>query len=309
MLKAMLRGLFAHKLRLVLSALAIILGTAFMSAAFVGGDTISKGFTDLFSTINEDIDAQVTAKTDDVPSVDGGGGEALVTKVVPQAVADKLKGLDGAESVTPQVVSDGARLIGKDGKVVAGTGAPRLGGAWPANINEDPNLELRQGTGPNAPDQVVLSANLAKSADVTVGDKVEIITLQPRRTFTVSGISGYKGGRDSLGGETFIFFTMPVAQELMLGTTNAYSNVDIKAAPGVSQETLKERAQAVVGPDYTVRTGEETSQDQASGIQGFLSIFSTGLAVFGFLALFTGAFLIFNTFSMLIAQRTRELAL
>src|SRR5688572_16088764 len=182
MLKAMLRGLFAHKLRLVLSALAIILGTAFMSAAFVSGDTISKGFTELFSTINEDIDAQVTA-TSDVPEVPGGGGEALVTKVVPQAVADKLKGLDGAESVTPQVVSDGARVIGKDGKVVATSGAPRLGGAWPANINEDPNLELRQGTGPNAPDQVVLSANLAKSADVTVGDKVEIITLQPRRTF------------------------------------------------------------------------------------------------------------------------------
>ena len=94
MLKAMLRGLFAHKLRLILSALAIILGTAFMSAAFVGGDTISKGFTDLFSTINEDIDAQVTAKTD-VASPQGGGGEALVTKVVPQAVADRLQGLDG----------------------------------------------------------------------------------------------------------------------------------------------------------------------------------------------------------------------
>ncbi len=308
MLKAMLRGLVAHKLRLLLSALAVILGTAFMSAAFISGDTISRGFTDLFSTANEDIDAQVTGKSD-VPAAPGGGGEGLITAVVPQDVADKLNGLDGAETVTPQVVSDGARVIGKDGKAIASNGPPRLGGAWPPNIADDPNLELRQGTGPSAPDEVAITANLADAADVTVGDTIEVITLEPRRPFKVSGIVGYKGGRESLGGETFVFFTLPVAQELMLGRTGVYSNVDIKAAPGVSQETLQQRAQAVVGDGYTVRTGKQTSEAQAGSIQSFLSIFSTGLAVFGFLALFTGAFLIFNTFAMLIAQRTRELAL
>ncbi|HCT78093.1 MAG TPA: ABC transporter permease [Micromonosporaceae bacterium] len=308
MLKAMLRGLFAHKLRLVLSALAIILGTAFMAAAFVGGDTISKGFTDLFSTVNKDIDVQVTGKSD-VPGMPGGGGESLVTVVVPQSVADRLKTVDGAARVTPQVASDGARVIGKDGKVVASTGAPRFGGAWPADPSSDSILELREGAGPVAPDQVVLSANLARSADVKVGDHVEIITLQPRQKFTVTGIAGVTGGRDSLGGETFVYFTQPVAQELMLGQTDVYSNVDIKAAPGVPPDELKKRVEAAVGDGYKVLTGKESSEAQASSIQGFLTVFSTGLAVFGFLALFTGAFLIFNTFSMLIAQRTRELAL
>lgn len=302
MLKAMLRGLFAHKLRLILSALAVILGTAFMTAAFVGGDTIKKGFNELFSTVNENIDVQVTGKSD----VPGQGGQNVVTAVIPQAVADKLKTVPGAQTVTPQVFSEGARVIGKDGKVIQGNA--RLGAAFPDDLAEV-NSVVREGSGPRAPDQIAINAQLAQAGDFKVGDNVEVLTLQPRKTFTVSGILGIEGGRDSLGGETIVYFTLPVAQELMLNAPGSYSNVDLKAAPGVSPQELKQRTIAAIGDAYTVRTGEETAEAQSGIFNAFLNVFSWGLAVFGFLALFTGLFLIFNTFAMLIAQRTRELAL
>jgi putative ABC transport system permease protein len=304
MLKAMLRGLFAHKLRLVLSALAIVLGTGFMSAAFISGDTISRGFTDLFSTVNESIDVQVTAKSD-IPGVPG-GSEAVITATVPQSVADQLKSVPGAEMVTPQVASDGARVLGKDGKTIASTGAPRFGGAW----TDDGTVEIREGRPPTAANEVAITANLAKSGDFKVGDTIQVLTREPQQSFTVTGIAGYPGGRDSLGGETFVFFTTPVAQQLMLGETGVYSNVDLKAAPGVSPAELKTRVESAIGTtNYQALTGEETADAQASGIQAFLNVFKIALGVFGVLALITGAFLIFNTFSMLIAQRTRELAL
>jgi len=301
MFKAMLRGLLAHKLRLVLSALAIVLGTMFMSGAFITGDTISQGFTSLFSTVNSDLNVQVTGKSDV-----NNEQSSVVTATVPQRVADEVKKVDGAADSTPQVASDGARIIDKNGKVVATSGPPRFGVGW---TGSEGLLELREGTGPSAPNQVALSANLAETAGFGVGDQVQVLTLQPAKTFTVSGIFGYAGDRDSLAGETTIAFTMPVAQELMLGKLGEYTSVDVKSAPGVSDEELQKRVQAVVGSEYDVRTNTEATEAADDGIQSFVSILKTGLTIFALIALIVAIFLIFNTFSILVAQRTRELAL
>lgn len=307
MFKAMLRGLLAHKLRLVLSALAVVLGTMFMSGALIGGDSINKGISELFSSIGENIDVEVTAAK---PPGQQPGGDDLITKTVPQDVVDKLSGVDGASGVIPNVFSDGARVIDKQGKVVPTTGAPRFGVGWSPPSAAIANIEVRQGNAPTAPDQIMISANLAEKTGYTIGDKVEVITLQPRKTFQVTGISGLTEGRDSLGGETYVFFTEPVAQELMLGSgPGNYSSIDVTAKTGVTPAQLKTQVQAAVGDAYTVQTGKEVAEAEAGPIQTILGFLTTGLAVFGGLALFTGLFLIFNTFSMLIAQRTRELAL
>jgi putative ABC transport system permease protein len=301
MLKAMLRGLVAHKLRLVLSALAIVLGTMFMSAAFVAGDTVARGFSSLFSTVNSTLDVQVTAV-----SPAGTQDSGIVTAAIPQSVANEIGRVDGVKKATPQVMSDGARVIDKKGKVLPSTGPPRFGMGWTGG---DGLIQIRQGQPPAAPDQVAISANIAKETGFTVGDRVDIITLQPRKTFTVSGILGYSGGRDSLAGETTVAFTMPVAQELMLGKPGGYTNVDVQAGNGVSQEVLKNRIAAAVGPKYAVKTAKETADEQASSVSGFVNVLKTGLTVFAVVGLITAAFLIFNTFTMLVAQRTRELAL
>jgi putative ABC transport system permease protein len=301
MFKAMLRGLLAHKLRLVLSALAIVLGTMFMSGAFITGDTISQGFTSLFSTVNSDLNVQVTGKSD-VNNQQSG----VVTATVSQRVADEVKEVDGVASATPQVMSDGARVIDKNGKVVASSGPPRFGMGW---TGTEGLLELREGTGPTEPGQVALSANLAETAGFGVGDQVQVLTLQPAKTFTVSGIFGYAGDRDTLAGEMTTAFTMPVAQELMLGKLGEYTSVDLKSDPGVSDEELQKRVQAVVGPEYDVRTNKEATEVADDDIQSVVSILKTGLTIFALIALIVAIFLIFNTFSILVAQRTRELAL
>src|SRR5262245_26201005 len=127
MFKAMLRSLLTHKLRLLLSAVAVVLGTMFMSGAFIGGDTVAAGFEQLFATVNTNLDVQVTAKSEAPVSPQGSG---VATAFLDRATADKVAGVEGVARATPTVVSDGARVIGKDGKVVSTTGAPRLGMGW-----------------------------------------------------------------------------------------------------------------------------------------------------------------------------------
>ena len=303
MFRSMLRGLLTHKLRLALSALAVVLGTMFMAGAFVAGDTFSQGFTALFSTVNRDIDVRVTAK-DTAP----GGQNTQIgapTALLDEATVRTVQTVDGVARVTPGVYSQGARLIGTDGKVVGGTGPPRQGVAWQA---DDPLLQLREGRAPAADDEIAINQGLAEASGYSLGQTADVITLQPRAPYRIVGIFGYPGGRPSLAGETTVAFTLPQAQKVLLGAPGKFTSIDVKAAPGVSDGTLRDRIAAAL-PDDEVRTGAQVAEEQQSATSSFVTILKTGLVVFALIGMFTGAFLIFNTFSMLVAQRTRELAL
>lgn len=301
MFRPMLRGLLSHKLRLVLSALAVVLGTMFMSAAFVAGDTVSRGFQDLFTTVNETIDVQVTAKDTAPGTVDTGTPTALLD----QSIVDQVAGMDGVAKATPGVYADGARLIDKHGKVVASVGPPRVGMGWA----DDDLTEMRQGRPPQSAAEIAVDAGLAGKTGYAVGDRVDVLTLKSRDTYTLVGIFGYRSGRDSLAGEMTVAFTMDTAQKVMLDAPGAYTFIDVRAAEGVSDSVLKQRIVAALGPDVVVHTSAEAAEEQQNAVAGFVSILKNGLVVFAVIGLFTGAFLIFNTFSMLVAQRTRELAL
>jgi putative ABC transport system permease protein len=303
MFKAMLRGLLTHKLRLLLSSVAVVLGTMFMSGAFIGGDTIAVGFERLFATFTANLDVQVAAESDAPPSQQD---NEVITAFVDPGTAGAVAKVDGVATATPMVTSDGARVVGKDGKVVTTNGQPRLGVGW---TDQGDFVQLRSGRAPTAPNEIAIDAGLAKQTGFTVGDTVDVLTLEPRAAYDLVGIFGYEGGRDSLAGETTVAFTMPTAQRVMLDAPGEYTSVDLTADAGVGPDELKRRVEAAVGDGYVVRTREELAAAQADDIQGFISILKNGLAVFAFIGLFTGAFLIFNTFSMLVAQRTRELAL
>jgi putative ABC transport system permease protein len=204
------------------------------------------------------------------------------------------------------VYTQNARVIGKNGKVLPTVGAPQAGTDWQG---ENGLVELRSGRGPNAPDEVAIDAALAKSSGYGIGDRIGVLTLQPKKTFTVVGIFGFSGNRDTLGGSQTTAFTMPVAQELLLGEKDAVSVIDVVAADGVADTALRDDIRAAVGGDYQVRTGQETADAQAADLKTFLNFFTYVLLGFAGVALFVGVFLILNTFSMLVAQRTRELAL
>ncbi len=300
MFRATLKSLLSRKLRLTLSALAVVLGVMFVSGAFVLTDSLGKSFDALFATVNKNVDVRITGK----PKLEGGDG-VNAPGTVPASLLATVSTVDGTKKAVPYVFADGARVIGKNGKVAAGFG-PKFGQSW----NPDDGItELRDGRAPTAPEEIAVDAGLAKSAELKVGDQVGVLTLEPKKTFTLVGVFGYTGNRDSLGGEQSVAFTMPIAQRLMLAQKDVFTEISLVAEDGVAPEVLRDRVKAAVGDEYVVQTGAEAAKAQASDIQEALSFFTYILLGFAGVALFVGVFLILNTFSMLVAQRTRELAL
>jgi putative ABC transport system permease protein len=304
MFKATLKSLLARKLRLLLSGLAVVLGVMFVSGSFVLTDTLDRSFNNLFSTVYSGVDVQVGVKPkvagDEGGAPDGTGG------TLPAGALQNAKSVAGVKTAIGDVTGS-ARAIGKNGKVLTTAGAPRFGTGW----QQDPSgqVVVREGQPPQHDDEVILGAYLASTGQFKVGDDISVITLQPKKTFKVSGIYGYQGNRDSLGGELGMGFTVPVAQQLMLGQTDVYSSITIVAADGVSQDELRNRVQTALGDAYQVKTGTELAKAQTDQIGEGLKFFNYILLGFAGVALFVGIFIIFNTFSIIVAQRTRELAL
>ncbi|MEU5725295.1 FtsX-like permease family protein [Micromonospora sp. NPDC047738] len=304
MIRATLKSLLARKLRLFLSGLAVVLGVMFVSGAFVLTDTLGRTFDAIFADAYEGVDVNVAAK----PKIAVSEMEGEQTAApVPAATVDKVRAVPGVATATGVVAADGARLIGSNGKAVASFGPPQLGENW---TGESEQLRLREGHEPRADDEIVINQGLATAGKVKLGDRVGVLTpLEPKQDFTIVGIFGYSGGRDSIGGSNEIMFTTPTAQRLMLGEPNTFNSVTVKAAGGVTDESLRDAVAAAVGDGYVVKTGEQLSTEAAQGFKEALSFFNRILLGFAAVALLVGTFLILNTFSIIVAQRTRELAL
>ncbi|HEU4426324.1 MAG TPA: FtsX-like permease family protein, partial [Pilimelia sp.] len=266
-------------------------------------DTLGRSFDSLFSTVFSETDVGVAAK----PKVEVSEFEGeQVGANLPASVLATVRTVPGVAEATGLAQADGARVIGSDGKVVTTFGAPRFGENW---TGESSLVQLRQGRGPTADDEIAVNASLATAAKIKVGDRVSVLTLEPKQTFTLVGIYGYSGDRDSLGGSMSVSFTEPVAQKLMLGEPGAYSSITVKAASGVDPAALRDAVASAVGAGYDVKTGTQLADEQSAGLKQGLGFFNNILLGFAGVALFVGIFLILNTFSIIIAQRTRELAL
>jgi len=299
--KATLKGLLAHKFRLAATALAIVLGVSFVAGTYVLTDTINATFTNLFDEVTQGIDVAVRSR--DVFT--GQMGE--VRDPIPEEVLNEVKAVDGVK-VAEGSVTGFAQFVDKDGKPVTTGGAPTLG----VSISSAPELQagttVRSGRLPSGPDEMVVDAQTADKHGFAVGDRVKVLLQGPARTFTVSGIIGF-GEAGNLGGATLAGFTLPTAQEV-LNREGRFDEIDVVAAEGTTPEQLRDRVRAVLDPRYEVLTGEELSAAQAAAINDTIGRFlSTALLSFAFVALLVGAFLIFNTFTIIVAQRTRELAL
>ncbi|SCL35976.1 putative ABC transport system permease protein [Micromonospora nigra] len=304
MFRATLKSLLARKVRLVLSGLAVVLGVMFVSGAFVLTDTLGRSFDQVFADAYEDIDVNVAAKPKLAPGEMEGGG---ISPPLPAATVDRVRAVPGVADATGVVVAEGARLIGSNGKAVASFGPPQLGGNW---LGESELVQLREGRGPQADDEIVINKALAEAGRVAVGDRVGVLTpLEPKEEFTIVGVFGYSGDRDSIGGANEIMFTTPTAQRLMLGEPDTFSSITVTAAGSMTDEALRDSVAAALGGEFQVKTGAQLSEDMASGLKDGLSFFNRILLGFAAVALLVGTFLILNTFSIIVAQRTRELAL
>ncbi|HSV64653.1 MAG TPA: FtsX-like permease family protein [Mycobacteriales bacterium] len=295
-----LKGLAAHKLRLAMTALAIVLGVGFVAGTYVLTDTINKTFTDLFTQTTKGVD--VAIRTKETFSVQGNPQRAPL----PAALLDQVRGINGVR-VAEGNVGGYAQFVGRSGKPVTTGGAPTLG----VSVGSAPELQqaltLREGRLPAGPDDVAVDAATARKQGFHIGDRVKILFQGPPREFTVVGVLGF-GQADNLAGATLAGFDLATAQQV-LNRVGTYDEIDIVAASGVSPETLRDQVRAVVDPRYEVLTGTELAADQAKAVGQFTKFINYALLAFAFVALFVGSFIIVNTFSIILAQRTRELAL
>jgi putative ABC transport system permease protein len=301
--RATIKGLMAHKLRLGLTALAIVLGVAFVAGTFILTDTMGRAFDDLFATVNKGVAVEVTG----VPKFEANqfGDTAGAAERVPASLLATIKQVDGVR-IAEGGVSGYAQLVDKNGKAIATGGAPTLGVTWSNDPDLNP-LRLAEGRGPRGPGEIVVDAATASKHDLRVGDRVTVLLQGPPVQATIVGIARF-GSANNLGGATLVAFDLQTAQQVF-DSPGKFDTIDVAAKQGVTPEELKTRIQRVLPADFQAKTGQETAQKQSGDIKKALSFFNIALLVFAVIALFVGSFLIFNTFQILITQRTRELAL
>ncbi len=300
MWKVTVKGLLAHKLRLALTGLAIVLGVTFISGTLVLTDTLHNTFTTLFGHVYQNVDFEIRGTA----AFDNGSATAS-RKPVPQSILPTVRHLPGI-AYAEGTVTGSAQFVAPDGKAVTTGGAPTLGFSF------DPDqrlsaLRLVSGVAPTTPDQVVMDEGTAQKYHFAVGDRVRILFVGPPQTFTISGLVKF-GSADNLAGATLAAFDLPTAQRLF-GLTGRYNAIDVLTNPGADKATVETSIAAVLPKGIEVVTGQTVANEQTSSIDQALSFFSTALLVFAFISLFVGAFTIFNTFSILVGQRTKELAL
>ncbi|MGP4028639.1 ABC transporter permease [Actinomadura sp. 3N407] len=293
--KVTLRNLAAHKIRLVLTAVAVILGVAFVAGTLIFTDSMNKRFDEVFSSIGEDIAVDVRAK-----KVVGGGDDGMSAQPVPASVLETLKGVDGVKDPIGNVTGYAA-VVGKDGEIV-GTpqnGPPQLGVNWTSSGF----FELTSGRAPQGPAEVVVDEATAESGGLAVGDTTQVITAGPPQRMKIVGLAD----TGNMMGTTITAFDTPTAQKLLL-KPGYFSDIEMGSA-GPSEEELRDRVARVLPQNLEAITGTELREDAQSDVAEMMGFFRTFLLAFALISIFVGAFIIFNTFSMLVAQRTRELAL
>ena len=300
MWKVTVKGLMAHKLRLALTALAIVLGVTFISGTFVLTDTLHNTFTTLFGHVYQNVDFVVRGKA----AFNDTSGTAD-RKSVPESVESTVRRIPGVAEADGSVTGY-AQFIAPDGKAITTGGAPTLGFSFNPNDRLSV-LTVVGGTAPTGPSDVAMDVATAQKYHFKVGDHVRILLLGPTRTFTISGLVKF-GSADNLAGATLAAFDLPTAQQLF-GDVGHLDSINVVAQPGTDKAALQRTIAADLPPGVEVVSGQTVANEQTSSINQALGFFSTALLVFAFISLFVGGFTIFNTFSILVGQRTRELAL
>ncbi len=300
MRRATLRSLLAHKLRLALSAVAIVLGVAFVAGTMIFTATLDRTFTALFESTASDVSVTAAA------GFDAGAEGPAGSRPVPAALVEQVRAVDGVAAAEGLVQAEGVYVLTPQGEVLDTGGAPGIGAGWIA----EPALalgDLTDGRAPERAGEVALDSGTAEEAGYAVGDRVTLLTPGPRVDATVVGVFTF-GEDGGLAGASLTAFDVATAQQLT-GLGDGFTGIRVDAAEGVGHAALRDRVAAVVGDGYDVQTAQQQADEQSAALEEGLSFITVLLTAFAVIALFVGSFIILNTFSMLVAQRTRELAL
>ncbi|MGZ8783211.1 MAG: ABC transporter permease, partial [Gaiellaceae bacterium] len=302
MRRVALRGLMARKLRSVLTAIAIVLGVAMVSGTLVLTDTIDRAFDSIFSSSYEQTDAVVSG-TKLVEWSQTGKAQ------ISADVLAKVRALPQVEAAAGTILdlsgdSNKANIIDKQGEPIQGSN-PAFGlGVDPGDERFNP-FELVDGAWASGPDEVVIDRGTAAEHGFAVGDRVEVAGEGPVREYELVGIARF-GDVDSLGGATIALFDVETARAVL--DKDGFDAVAVAAKDGVADAELLAAIDAVLPQNAEVKTGAAQAQEDGEGVGEFVTFIRYFLLAFGGIALFVGAFVIFNTLSITVAQRTKELA-
>jgi putative ABC transport system permease protein len=301
MLRTTLKNLAAHKFRLFATSLAVMLGVAFTTGTLVLTDTIQKTFDDLFADTYEDTDAVVRAEG----AFDSEGIEQRGR--VDASLLDTVAAVDGVGDAQPDVRGY-AQLVDEDGDVVGDpeNGPPTLGGNW-IDSDELNGFQIAEGNPPSSDDEVVIDKKSADDTGYRVGDAAQVLVKGGPQNVTIAGIAKF-GDADSPGGSSFVLFTLEAAQQL-IAEPGKFDGILIVADDEISQIEIVDRIAPELPTGTEAVTGAEITEESQDDVQESLGFFNTFMLVFAVIALLVGGFIIFNTFFITVAQRTRENAL
>jgi putative ABC transport system permease protein len=305
MVRITLKTVLAGRRRLLATALAVFLGVAFLSGTLALSDTLRDNFDELFADASAGTDVVVRSATE-ISVAGDRGPDTRQRGLIDASLAERLRAVEGVAGAEASTEGYG-QLLGADGRPVGGNGPPRVAGTWVSDPELNP-YRLVDGRAPRAPGEVVINRGAAREGALPVGARTVVQTPEPVEV-TVVGIATF-GDADGMGRVTFTGFTAADASRHIAKGPSRASSVLVRGRDGISQEELARRVRAVLPPGVEAITGSQLAEENVDEISAqFLDMLSAFLVVFAGVALLVASFSIYNTFSILVAQRSREVAL
>ncbi|MFE0176534.1 ABC transporter permease [Streptomyces sp. NPDC059002] len=301
MFRTALRNVLAHKARLLMTVLAVMLGVAFVSGTLVFTDTFGNAYKNKSAKSFDHV--SVAIQPDGGSS--SGDGDAKRPGRLTDGLLKKAGSLPGADSAIGSV-SGFTALADKDGKLVGGEWGTTGANYYPGKDGKDPRYDFTKGAAPKSAGDIAIDSRTAERTGFTVGETVRYSTDGPVREAKVSGVFDTDEGSVVAGGSLVVLDNATAFKAL---NKTAYDEIDVKAAAGTSEAALKSSVEKILPKDTDAVTGGQLSDDQDAMIEQQTRSMSQVLLIFAGIALFVGIFIIANTFTMLVAQRTKELAL
>ena len=296
-LKTSFRNFLSHKGRMILSGLAIVLSVAFVSGTLVFTDTLNKTFDEFFTDISPDVTVGAPGGDD---SQDTGRAATI-----PASLVEEVRAVEGVESAEGLVLVQNVTAADQEGEAVSPvSGAPTIAAGWGPSMQDA--MDLVAGHAPQGAGEVLIDQDTAERQDVSLGDELKLIAVPGSFTAEVSGITRLHGSNP---GAMYVLLDPEVAATRLLGEPDLITSVYVTAADGVSEEELKHRVATALGGDYEVKSRADNRRDLHEDVGSFLDVLRYAMLGFAGVAVLVGIFLIVNTFSMLVAQRTREIGL
>ncbi|MFI6340084.1 ABC transporter permease [Streptomyces sp. NPDC050535] len=300
-MKTSRRNFFAHKGRMALSAVAVMLSVAFVCGTLVFTDTMNTTFDKLFAATSSDVTVSAKDASDSGETQSDNGKPP----VIPASVLSEVRKADGVKSAEGTVFSTSVTVVDADKDSLSPTsGAPTIVGSW--NSNEARTMKITSGAEPEGADQVMIDADTADKHHLALGDEIGVISAVGTHLAKISGIADFTVTNP---GAAIFYLDTKTAQQTLVGQTGVYTNVNVTAASGVTDAQLKKNVVAELGGGYQVQTAKEVSDANAGDVESLLNVMRYAMLGFAGIAFLVGIFLIINTFSMLVAQRTREIGL